>query len=198
MPEEARVVTGGVDAHADFHVAAAVDEVGRVLGSEKFPATTAGYSALLEWLISHGRLANVGVEGTGSYGAGLARYLATRPVGVVEVIRPNRQARRRGKSDVTDAIAAALAALSGDASGVPRSHDGSVESVRALRVACRRCQRRAPRRPTSYATSSSPPPSRCMHSSPAWPGRLRPRRPLASALACCQSHWKGPRQPWHQ
>ncbi len=136
MPEGPRVVTGGVDTHADFHVAAAVDEVGRVLGSEKFPATTAGYSALLEWLISHGRLANVGVEGTGSYGAGLARYLATRAVGVVEVIRPNRQARRRrGKSDVIDAIAAALAALSGDASGVPTSHDGSVESVRALRVA---------------------------------------------------------------
>ena len=89
-----------------------------------------------KWLASHGQLAKVGVEGTGSYGAGLARHLAAEAVDVVEVIRPNRQARRRrGKSDVTDAIAAALAALSGEASGAPKSHDGAAESVRALRVA---------------------------------------------------------------
>ena len=85
---------------------------------------------------AHGELAKVGVEGTGSYGAGLARYLAACGVEVAEVIRPNRQARRRrGKSDAADAVAAALAALSGEASGVPKSRDGAVESIRALRVA---------------------------------------------------------------
>ena len=88
-------VTGGVDTHAEVHVAAAVDQVGRVLGTEAFPATAAGYEAALAWLASHGELVAVGVEGTGSYGAGLARYLASRGVSVREVIRPNRQARRR-------------------------------------------------------------------------------------------------------
>ena len=85
---------------------------------------------------AHGELAKVGVEGTGSYGAGLACYLAARGVEVAEVIRPNRQARRqRGKSDAADAVAAAVAALSGEASGMPKSRDGAAESIRALRVA---------------------------------------------------------------
>jgi|SRR5215472_15642690 len=92
--------------------------------------------AALAWMSSHGELAMVGVEGTGSYGAGLARYLAGRGVEVAEVIRPNRQARRqRGKSDAADAVAAAVAALSGEAAGVPKSRDGAAESIRALRVA---------------------------------------------------------------
>jgi transposase len=130
------LVTGGVDTHADVHVAAAVDQVGRVLGTEQFPAAAAGYRAALAWLRGHGELAKVGVEGTGSYGAGLARYLAGRGVPVVEVIRPNRQARRRrGKSDTADAVAAALAALNGEASGQPKAHDGAAEPIRMLRVA---------------------------------------------------------------
>jgi transposase len=125
-----------VDTHADVHVAAAVDQVGRVLGTEAFPATAAGYQAALAWMRAHGELAKVGVEGTGSYGAGLARYLAACGVEVVEVIRPNRQARRqRGKSDTADAVAAALAALNGEAAGVPKSRDGAAESIRALRAA---------------------------------------------------------------
>jgi transposase len=136
IAEQALPVTGGVDTHADMHVAAVVDQVGRVLGTEACPATAAGYRTVLAWMSSHGELAKVGVEGTGSYGAGLARYLATCGVAVVEVIRPNRQARRqRGKSDAADAVAAALAALNGEAAGVPKSHDGAVESIRALRVA---------------------------------------------------------------
>ena len=86
----------------------------------------------------HGELVKVGVEGTGSYGAGLARYLAGQGIEVAEVMRPNRQARRRrGKSDAADAIAAALAALNGEASGQPKSGDGAVESIRALQVARR-------------------------------------------------------------
>jgi transposase len=138
MTEEDRQVTGGVDTHADVHVAAVVDLVGRVLGTEAFPATAAGYAALLTWLHSFGHLVQVGVEGTGSYGAGLARYLAGERVRVLEVIRPNRQARRRrGKSDAADAVAAALAALSGEASGVPKSGTGAAESIRALRTARR-------------------------------------------------------------
>src|SRR5215467_2254301 len=129
-------VTGGVDTHADVHVAAAVDQVGRVLGTRGFPADAAGYAGALVWMRGHGELAKVGVEGTGSYGAGLARYLAGCGVEVVEVIRPNRQARRqRGKSGTADAVAAALAALNGEASGVPKSHDGAAESIRMFRVA---------------------------------------------------------------
>jgi transposase len=122
-------VTGGVDTHADVHVAAAVDQVGRVLGTQAFPADAAGYAGALAWMRAHGELAKVGVEGTGSYGAGLARYLACCGVEVAGVIRPNRQARRqRGKPDTADAVAAALAALNGEASGVPKSHDGAAEA----------------------------------------------------------------------
>jgi transposase len=129
-------VTGGVDTHSENHVAAVVDQVGRILGSETFAVTAAGYRAALRWMRTHGRLEKVGVEGTGSYGTGLARYLSSQGVAVVEVIRPNRQARRRrGKSDIADAVAAALAALNGEASGTPKSHDGAVESIRSLRVA---------------------------------------------------------------
>jgi transposase len=138
IAEQVRPVTAGVDTHAEVHVAAVVDQVGRVLGTEAFPATAAGYRAALAWMASHGPLDKVGVEGTGSYGAGLARHLSSHGVAVVEVIRPNRQARRRrGKSDAADAVAAALAALNGEACGAPKSHDGAVESIRALRVARR-------------------------------------------------------------
>ncbi|HEY5988948.1 MAG TPA: transposase [Streptosporangiaceae bacterium] len=136
IAEQAGPVTGGVDTHADVHVAAVVDQVGRVLGTQAFPADASGYAGVLAWMRGHGGLARVGVEGTGSYGAGLALCLADAGVPVAEVMRPNRQARRqRGKSDAADAVAAALAALSGEASGVPKSRDGAVESIRALRVA---------------------------------------------------------------
>jgi transposase len=136
IADQALPVTGGVDTHAGVHVAAVVDQVGRVLGTGAFPATVTGYRAALAWMSAQGELVKVGVEGTGSYGAGLARYLAGQGVEVVEVIRPNRQARRqRGKSDAADAVAASLAALNGEASGVPKSRNGPVESIRALRVA---------------------------------------------------------------
>jgi transposase len=138
MVEDARVITGGVDTHADMHVAAALDSVGGLLGVREFPATAAGYASLLSWLRSFGTLAVAGVEGTGSYGAGLARHLAGAGVRVVEVDRPDRQDRaRQGKSDPLDAVSAARAALSGRASGAPRGRDGAVEAVRALMVAKR-------------------------------------------------------------
>lgn len=130
-------VFGGVDTHAGVHVAAAVDLVGRVLGSESFPVSGEGYERLLGWLRGHGELARVGVEGTGSYGAGLTRFLAGQDVVVAEVSRPDRQRRRRhGKSDPVDAVSAALAALRGDC-GIPKSGTGAAESVRALKVARR-------------------------------------------------------------
>ena len=131
-------VTGGVDTHREVHVAAVVDTAGRLLGTESFPATAAGYRRLLRWLERHGTVAKVGVEGTGSYGAGLARYLASQDIAVVEVCRPDRaRRRRRGKSDTIDAEAAARSALNGDATGQPKAGDGPIEAIRVLRVARR-------------------------------------------------------------
>ena len=133
-----RPVTGGVDTHGKTHHAAVLDQTGRLLGDAQFPAGAAGYQALLAWLRSFGRLVTVGVEGTGSYGAGLARYLSSQDVRLVEVDRPDRQTRRaKGKSDPIDAIAAGRAALSGQATGTPKTRTGPVEAIRALRVARR-------------------------------------------------------------
>jgi transposase len=136
--EDVRVITGGVDTHADLHVAAALDPIGGLLGVQEFPATATGYASLLDWLGGFGTLALVGVEGTGSYGAGLARHLSAAGVRVVEVDRPDRQDRhRQGKSDPLDAVSAARAAQSGRASGAPKGRDGAVEAIRALMVAKR-------------------------------------------------------------
>jgi transposase len=118
---ETRAITGGVDTHADMHVAAALDAIGGLLGVAEFPATPAGYGRLLGWLGGFGTVFLVGVEGTGSYGAGLARHLAAAGVRVVEVDRSDRQDRRRaGKSDPLDAVSAARAAQSGRARGAPK------------------------------------------------------------------------------
>jgi transposase len=142
--EEARpvtcrtAITGGVDTHADTHVAAALDPVGGLLGVREFPAAAAGYARLLSWLAGFGTVCLVGIEGTGSYGAGLARYIAAAGVRVVEVDRSDRQDRRRqGKSDPLDAVSAARAAQSGRASGAPKGRDGAVEAIRTLMVARR-------------------------------------------------------------
>jgi transposase len=133
--ETTRPVTGGVDTHADVHVAAAVDANGGVLGVESFPTTPAGYSRLHRFLGAFGAVERVGVEGTGAYGAGLARYLRGQGLVVIEVDRPNRQERRRnGKSDELDAIEAARAVRSGRASGIAKSADGDVEAIRVLLV----------------------------------------------------------------
>ena len=127
-----------MDTHAGVHVAAALDRIGGLLGVRQFPATAAGYADLLEWLGEFGSAALVGIEGTGSYGAGLARYMADAGVRVVEVNRADRQDRhRQGKSDPLDAVSAARAAQSGRASGAPKGRDGAVEAIRALMVAKR-------------------------------------------------------------
>ncbi len=136
MTNTASTVTGGVDTHGQTHHAAALDPVGRQLGDREFPTTPAGYRALLSWLGGYGHLERVGVEGTGTYGAGLTRQLRAAGVTVVDVDRPDRKARRaKGKSDPLDAYAAARAALAGTATGVPKARDGRIEAIRMLRVA---------------------------------------------------------------
>lgn len=131
-------ITGGVDTHLHFHVAAAVDANGGLLGTETFPVGRRHYCELQRWLEGFGPIDKVGVEGTGSYGAGLARQLRADGIAVVEVDRPNRQVRnRQGKSDHIDAVAAARAALSGAALGLPKHRDGNVEAVRVLQIARR-------------------------------------------------------------
>lgn len=127
-----------MDTHGKTHHCAVIDANGQLLGDQEFQATAAGYQTLLSWLRSCGEVVTVGIEGTGSYGAGLARALTGAGLGVVEVDRPDRRARRRaGKSDPLDALAAARAARSGEASGTPKTRTGAVEAIRALRVARR-------------------------------------------------------------
>ena len=136
--DTSRPVTGGVDTHLDLNVAACLDGIGGLLGVEQFPTSAAGNKALLGWLHSFGAVDKVGVEGTGSYGAPLARYLRRAGVAVVEVDRPNRQERRRkGKTDQYDAIEAARAAQAQRQLGAAKSRDGNVEAIRALVVAKR-------------------------------------------------------------
>ncbi len=131
-------ITGGVDTHADNHVAAAIDRNGGLLGIESFPASETGYEELLGWLVGFGPVNQVGVEGTGSWGVGLARFLTGQDIVVVEVDRPNRQKRRKvGRSDPTDALAAARAALSGEATVTPKGRNGPIEQIRVLMVARR-------------------------------------------------------------
>lgn len=129
-------VIGGVDTHRGTHHAAAVDAVtGKLLGDREFPATAGGYRGLWTWLAGFGAVVTVGVEGTGSYGAGLCSFLRRRGVTVIEVARPNRQARRlHGKSDPIDAINAARAVLAETATTTPKPRDGSVEAIRLIRT----------------------------------------------------------------
>jgi transposase len=133
---ETQRVMGGVDTHKDVHVAAVLDELGRLLDTRSFATTPGGYRQLHRWLCAHGEVLAVGVEGTGSWGAGLSRFLRARGLNVVEVNRPNRQVRRRkGKSDTVDAEMAARAVLAGDATVTPKAGDGPVEALRQLRLA---------------------------------------------------------------
>lgn len=129
-------VAAGVDTHAEVNVAAVIDHVGRELGHASFATTPAGHRELHTWIGAHGSVTVVGIEGTGVYGAGVARHLTAGGVHIVEVDRPDRKNRRfAGKSDPIDAYAAARAALSGRATGTPKSRDGNVEMIRVLRVA---------------------------------------------------------------
>lgn len=142
MKHEQRIVYGGVDTHLDVHVAAVIDDAGRLLGTKSFPTTPLGLRSLERWMSRHGTIAQVGVEGTGTYGLGLTRVLQAAGHEVVEVNRPNRQTRRaKGKSDTIDAESAARAVLAGHATAAPKTHDGIVESIRVLLVAHRSTRR---------------------------------------------------------
>lgn len=133
-----RLIVGGVDTHRDVNVAAVVDMNGGLLGVESFPTTGDGHRLLASWMAGFGTIERVGIEGTGAYGAGLARHFARASVTVIEVDRPNRQKRRqRGKSDRIDAVEAARGALSGRCEGIAKSGDGAAEALRALLVAKR-------------------------------------------------------------
>lgn len=130
-----RVVFGGVDTHKELHVAAVIDAGEQVLGTRSFSTTRAGYRAMLAWTAQFGELARIGIEGTGSYGAGLTRHLAKAGVVILEVDRPDRSDRRRkGKDDDLDAISAARAALHQQRTVTPKSKGGAVESLQVLRV----------------------------------------------------------------
>jgi transposase len=134
-------VTVGVDTHIDQHVGVALDQFGRRLGTRSVPTTPAGFATLLAWAGGFGGIERIGIEGTGSDGAGLARWLRGRGLTVVEVERPDRHGRqarrRRGKSDPLDAEAAARAVQAGTVIGQPKAGDGQVEMIRTLRLARR-------------------------------------------------------------
>jgi transposase len=135
---EVRTVIGGVDTHKDLHVAAVVNEQDRVLGTRSFATTRQGYRQMLTWMRSYGEVQRIGVESTGSYGAGLLRFLQLAGLTVLEVTTPDKQDRRkRGKNDDLDAQNAAHAAFAGKRTVTPRSRDGMIEALRVL-VACRK------------------------------------------------------------
>ena len=124
----------GVDTHKDQHVAVAIDGRGVRLGERHVPATTCGYEELERWSRSLGGIRAFGIEGTSSYGAGVARFLTGRGHTVIEVNRPDRSVRyRKGKSDPTDAEMAACGVLAGVADATPKSGEGEVEMVRMLK-----------------------------------------------------------------
>jgi transposase len=138
MPADSptRRIIVGVDTHKHVHVAVAIDTLGRRLEDRSFPADTGGYTSLAEWADTFGHVEAFGVEGTGSYSAGLASVLRRRGYRLIEVNRGNRQARRSlGKSDTVDAETAARQVLAGVATAIPKHADGQVEMIRQLKVA---------------------------------------------------------------
>jgi transposase len=136
MNEDARRVIGGVDAHADTHHAAALDERGALLETKSFPVSAGGYRELLAWLRSFGEIERIGVESTGSYAAGLTRYLVGEGIAVIEVNQPHLHTRRRrGKTDAIDAELAARHVLARPTPVIPKQTTGIIESIRQLRVA---------------------------------------------------------------
>ncbi|MCA1694989.1 MAG: transposase [Actinobacteria bacterium] len=186
MTGETGVVVGGVDTHSQTHQVAVIDHLGREVSEREFPATAASYAALAVWLRSFGELARVGVEGTSSYGAGLVRYLRQAGVSALEVDRPDRRVRRvQGKSDAIDASAAARAALTATRSTVPKTGDGIVEAIRALRVT-RRGAVKARAQTTNQLMSllvTAPPEVR---------ERLQDLKTPALAQACARLRTSGP------
>ena len=134
-PPKARTVIVGVDTHTHVHVAVAIDSWGIRLGDHAFVADSGGYEALVTWAETHGRIEAFGIEGTGSYGAGLARAVHRAGHHVVEVNRGDRRTRRAaGKSDTIDAEVAARSLLAGQSTAIPKTADGAVEMIRQLKI----------------------------------------------------------------
>jgi transposase len=136
QPDPARQVIVGVDTHKYIHVAVAVDQHGARLGELSISADSKGYRQLHDWAQSHGRVGAYGVEGTGSYGVGLAKFLRRAGARVLEVNRADRRSRHQhGKSDPLDAESAARSVLNGTATNVPKSAEGICEMIREVKVA---------------------------------------------------------------
>ena len=132
--ETSRVVVG-VDTHADTHYVAVLSEYGRPLADREFPTTVSGYREIVGFIAGFGNVLQVGMEGTGTYGAALTKVLQAVGMPVVEVNRPDRQQRRlKGKTDSLDAYRAAQSVLSGISTAVPKAKDGPVECLRVLRA----------------------------------------------------------------
>ena len=133
---EAQTVIVGVDTHKHIHVAVAIDSRGIRLGAHSFGADSEGYRARLTWAEAYGGIEAVGIEGTGRYGVGLSRTVHRAGHRVTDVNRVDRRLRRAaGKSDTSDAEAAARAVLAGQATATPKTADGAVEMMRQLKVA---------------------------------------------------------------
>jgi transposase len=131
-----RKVAIGVDTHKHIHVAVVLDDLGRRLGELTVPADSGGYVQLERWAVGFGRILAFGIEGTGSYGAGVASHLQRQGHRVIEVNRPDRrELRMNGKSDVLDAENAARAVLSGRATAMPKAADGEIEMLRQIKIA---------------------------------------------------------------
>lgn len=134
-PERRRIIVG-VDTHKHVHVAVAIDQHGARLGDLSIAADTGGYTQLEHWARSMGRIDRFGIEGTGSYGAGVASFLRRCGHRVVEVNRGDRRSRRNnGKSDTLDAEAAARSVLAGTAAVIPKTGDGHAEMIRQIKIA---------------------------------------------------------------
>jgi transposase len=134
-PSDEQIILG-VDTHKDSHVASVITVLGVLVASAEFATTARGYHELLAWARGFGVVRRAGVEGTGSYGSALTRYLRRHTITVVEVNRPDRAARRRhGKTDTIDATAAAHAVLSGRAATTAKTGDGPVEMLRVFKLA---------------------------------------------------------------
>ena len=129
-------LTLGVNTHLDTHVAVIVNNLGQVMDTQAFKVNVTGYEKLYQWCQSFGEVKQAGLEGTGTYGAGLCKFLLDKQIAVFEVNRPNRAKRRlRGKSDPTDAENAARSVLAKESTAIPKSHDGIVEALRYLVMA---------------------------------------------------------------
>lgn len=197
----ARQIVGGVDTHLELHHAAIVDRHGEILGTRSFATTRAGYRAMLAWMRSHGELMRVGVEQSGSFGAGLTRHLALAGIPVLEVTGPDPAMRRaKGKDDTLDAIAAAQAALSGQRVSVAKDRGGQVEALRVLRVTrttavkCRRATLQTLRNTIVAAPDEvrdqlrNLTPKRLLRTCAAWrPDRLAFRDPSTATKIACKS-----------